>query len=126
MDNKLDIDRFFEEFADTRKQASVDGVFGTPIEADGQTVIPIASAIYGYGIGAGVSERDGKPNAGAGGGGGYMARPMAMAVINKDGVRIKPIMNPERIAIAGILMIAWSTFWVARVFLRLASALKRK
>ena len=45
MTSKIDIDRFFEQFDGTRKQASVDAVFGTPVEANGKTVIPIASTV---------------------------------------------------------------------------------
>ncbi len=121
MTSQLDLDRFFDAFSDTRKQASVDAVFGTPLESNGQTVIPIASAIYGFGLGGGVNEREEKTDAGGGGGGGYLVRPMAIAVVDRDGVSIKPIINEERIALAGILMGAWSVFWLGRVLLRFAS-----
>ena len=123
MADHLDINRFFEQLDDTRRQASVDGVFGAPIEADGKTVIPIAAAAFGFGMGAGESSRsaegDGKADLGLGGGSGYVARPMAMAVIDRDGVRIQPVEDENRIAQAGMLLGAWTIFWTARVLLRL-------
>ena len=124
MTSKIDIDRFFEQFDGTRKQASVDAVFGTPIESDGKTVIPIASTIYGFGLGAGVDEQKEKSDFGGGGGGGYIVRPMAVAVIDQGGVRIDPIINEERIALAGMLVGAWSIFWLGRVLLRFVSRKK--
>ena len=132
MTNQIDVDRFFSQFDDTRKQASVDAVFGTPIESDGRIVIPIASATYGFGLGVGVGEsststegEEVSSGSGGGGGGGYIVRPLAVAVIDRDGVRIDPIVNEERLALAGILMGAWSVFWLGRVLLRFVSG-KRK
>ena len=117
MTDKLDIGRFFDQFDETRRQASVDGVFGSPIEAAGKTVIPIASAVYGFGMGAGVDERE----EGSGGGGGYIVQPLALAVIDESDVHVQPIVNEGRIALAGILVGAWTVFWLGRVLLRLAS-----
>jgi len=122
MSDKFDIDRLFEELGDARKQASVDGVFGAPIESEGKTVIPIASALYGFGMGGGSNEREAQADLGGGGGAGYIVRPMAMAVIDQDGVRIEPIVNVERMGLAGMLLGAWFAFWLGRVLVRLASA----
>lgn len=124
MSSSLDIDRFFDEFGSARKQAAVDAVFGKPIEAEGKTVIPIGSAAYGFGLGMGVDQREAKSDFGGGGGGGYIVNPIAMAVIEPDGVRIEPVVNEGRIAIAGILTGAWTVFWIGRVLLRLASRAK--
>ena len=121
MSNEEYFERIFAEFGEARKQASVDAVFGTPVESNGHIVIPIASTLYGYGFGGGVSEKPEaeRSNMGGGGGGGYRTRPAAVAVIEADGVRIKPIENTERIAIAGMLTGMWSIFWIARVLMRL-------
>jgi len=129
MSNKLDFDRFMDEFSDTRKQASVDAVFGTPVESNGRMVIPIAAAAYGFGMGAGMDEKSApaegsKEGSGLGGGSGYIVRPAALAVIDQDGVKIKSIVNDERIAIAGMLTGAWAVFWMARVLLRLLATRK--
>jgi uncharacterized spore protein YtfJ len=123
MSPSFDADRFFDEFANARKQASVDAVFGAPIESSGRTVIPIGSAMYGFGLGAGVDEKEAQSDFGGGGGGGYVVHPIALAVIDQDGVSIKPVVNEGRIALAGILTGAWSVFWIGRVLLRLVSRL---
>ena len=126
MSNEEYFERIFAEFGEARKQASVDAVFGAPIESNGHVVIPIASTLYGYGFGGGISEKPdvARSNMGGGGGGGYRTHPSAIAVIEADGVRIKPIENTERIALAGILMGMWSVFWTARVLLRLVARKK--
>ncbi len=131
MTDKLDLNRFFDQFDVTIKQATVDAVFGTPVESNNKLVIPIAAATYGFGLGLGASETS-KPGeseastrawggSGGGSGGGYIVRPVAVAVIDSEGVRVQSIIQEERIAIAGILMIAWTVFWLARVLLRYAS-----
>jgi len=130
MAHAFDFNRFMDEFADTRKQAAVDAVFGTPIESEGRIVVPIASTLYGFGLGLGVSESpaqtaDGGSSTGGGGGGGYLTRPMAMAVIERDGVKIQPVVNQERIALGGMLMVAWLGFWGVRLLMTLIGALKR-
>jgi uncharacterized spore protein YtfJ len=124
MSNTFKLERFFDEFADTRKQASVDAVFGAPVESEGTIVIPIASALYGFGFGAGVSEDQEDSNVGGGGGGGYAVKPMAMAVIDQDGVKIEPIVNEGQIALVGILTGAWTIFWLGCVLMRLLSRSK--
>ena len=122
MPDAIDINRFFEQLDDSRSRASVASVFGAPIVANGQTLIPIASAAYGFGMGAGSAAgetSEGSANAGLGGGSGYLARPIAMAVVDADGVHIEPIRNEGRLALAGILLSGWAIFWSARVLLRL-------
>ena len=120
MTNPVDINRFFDHFDETRKQASVDAVFGTAIESNGRIVIPIASAAYGFGGGVGAQgSDDNHSNVGAGGGSGYFVKPVAVAVIDQNGVRVDPIINEERIRIAGMMLGAWMLFWLGRVLLRL-------
>ena len=121
MASTFNLDRFFEALADTHQQASVNGVFGAPIESNGKTVIPIASATYGFGLGGGMAGDEEDSNVGGGGGGGYRVKPIAMAVIDDKGVTIKPIVNDGQIALAGMLTGAWTIFWLGRVLLRLVS-----
>jgi len=121
MTDKFDVERFFSQFEEAHRQASVDAAFGSPIEAAGKTVIPIASAMYGFGMGGGEGEREGRNDVGGGGGGGYWVRPLALAVVDEGGVRIEPVVNAGRIALAGICVGAWFVFWLGRVMLRLAS-----
>ena len=69
-------------------------VVGEPITVEGNTLIPLISIGFGFGAGGG----SGKPakqaegeglGAGTGGGGGI--KPVAVVVINKDGVRVEPV-----------------------------------
>ncbi|HAV10297.1 MAG TPA: sporulation protein YtfJ [Dehalococcoidia bacterium] len=69
-------------------------VVGEPITIDGTTLIPLLSVGFGFGAGGGGSNKsDSKSNDGMGEGTGGAAgvKPIAMIVIDKDGVRIEPI-----------------------------------
>jgi len=67
-------------------------VVGDPITIEGNTLIPLISVGFGFGVGGGEGSDPGK-GAGTGGGtgGGGGVKPVALVVINKDGVRIEPI-----------------------------------
>lgn len=67
-------------------------VVGEPIVVEGNTLIPLVSVGFGFGVGAGEG-KDPAKGAGTGGGtgGGGGVKPVAMIVVNKDGVRIEPI-----------------------------------
>jgi uncharacterized spore protein YtfJ len=61
-------------------------VVGDPITVEGNTLIPLVSVGFGFGVG-GAEGTD--PKKGAGGGGG--AKPVAIVVVNKDGVRLETV-----------------------------------
>jgi uncharacterized spore protein YtfJ len=67
-------------------------VVGEPIIVDGNTLIPLVSVGFGFGVGGGEGT-DPKKGAGTGGGtgGGGGVKPVAMIVVNKDGVRLESI-----------------------------------
>jgi len=65
----------------------VDTAFGTPIEVDGMTIIPVASIGFGFGFAAGGSEMGEE----GGGGGGGMITPIAFLVISEGEVKILPV-----------------------------------
>ncbi len=67
-------------------------VVGEPITVDGNTLIPLVSVGFGFGVGAGEGNdpKKGVGNAGGAGGGGGV-KPVALVVINKDGVRLEPM-----------------------------------
>ena len=75
------------------KMLSGKTVAGEPIVVDGNTIIPLVSIGFGFGAGSGGGkEAAGKgegEGGGAGGGGGV--KPVAILIINKDGVRLEPI-----------------------------------
>lgn len=67
-------------------------VVGEPITVEGNTLIPLVNVGFGFGGGGGKGTEPQKgagEGGGAGGGGGV--KPVALVIINKDGVRVEPI-----------------------------------
>jgi uncharacterized spore protein YtfJ len=111
------IDATLDRFLDA---ASVDMVYGEPIQHGSTLIIPSAEllAVLGFGLGAGSfarpqeqqaeEETDEKENggsgyAGGGGGGGRIfSRPVAVIVASSEGVVVKPVVDATKIALAAI------------------------
>lgn len=69
-------------------------VVGEPMTVEGITLIPLISVGFGFGAGGGSGRGEAKQKgegAGAGTGGGAWVRPVAVVVIDKEGVRIEPV-----------------------------------
>ncbi|MGA7677274.1 MAG: spore germination protein GerW family protein [Dehalococcoidia bacterium] len=69
-------------------------VVGEPITIEGTTLIPLMSVGFGFAAGGGTGKGETKEateGGGSGSGGGAGVRPIAIIVIDKDGVRIEPI-----------------------------------
>jgi uncharacterized spore protein YtfJ len=67
-------------------------VVGEPITIEGNTLIPLVNVGFGFGVGTGQgSEAQKGTGSGGGAGAGGGVRPVALIVINKDGVRVEPI-----------------------------------
>lgn len=99
--------------------ASVDTVFGRPIERDGATIIPCSEIMVGFGMGSGtgpVDERGNPMGGGSGGGGGSQGRPIAVIVMTKDGVRVEPVLDLTKIVLASFTTGAFMLFWFGRLF----------
>ena len=86
-------------------------VFSQPVTNGPYTVITASEvtvgmgAGYGGGGGAGPDDEEGETTGsgfggGGGGGGTAMARPVAAIIIEPEGVRVEPIMDPTKIAVA--------------------------
>ena len=96
--------------------------FGTPVERDGHTLIPVARVSFGYGLGfgrgsgpqAGYSgngtKGEGEGEGGGGGGGGSSA-PVAVIDISEGRVEVQPITDSTRIALTSMTVGAWIAFW---------------
>jgi uncharacterized spore protein YtfJ len=110
------------------EDVNVDAVFGDPKVVEGHVVIPVAEVTYGFGLGAGTTPRDEEaccetpeepdeegPALGAGGGAGARARPIAYIEVGPEGTRVRSIENDQKIALAGILLSAWTVGWLALV-----------
>lgn len=91
------------EFLDT---AGVARVYGEPVEKGEHTVIPTAEvlAILGFGMGGGTGSgsEPGTQGAGfgSGGGGKTLSRPVAVVVASPGGVRVEPVVDVTKVAIA--------------------------
>ncbi|WP_209440581.1 spore germination protein GerW family protein [Streptomyces mutabilis] len=71
--------------------ASVSTVFGTPVEANGVTVVPVARVAFGFGGGAGREKDAAKHGEGGGGGGGASATPIGFIEVRDGVATYKPI-----------------------------------
>jgi uncharacterized spore protein YtfJ len=99
--------------------------FGTPVERDGHTLIPVARVSFGYGMGFGggsggesmpsefgAAHGDHGEGGGGGGGGGGSSTPVAVIDVARDEVVVKPITDTTRIALSSYALAAWLSFWI--------------
>jgi uncharacterized spore protein YtfJ len=78
------------------KVLSTSTVVGEPITIEGATLIPLISVGFGFGAGGGQGKGEAKQKgegAGGGAGGGAWVRPKAVIIVDKEGVRVEPIMG---------------------------------
>ena len=105
--------------------AKPEAVYSEPVTTDGVTIITAAEYMGGLGMGFGGGigpemgegkSEDSQPVGGGGGGGGggvISARPVAAIIIEGGRVRVEPIVDATKIAIAfftamGAMWMAWS------------------
>jgi uncharacterized spore protein YtfJ len=87
------------------KVLSTRTVVGEPITIEGATLIPLISIGFGFGAGGGQGRGEAKQKgegAGGGTGGGAWVRPKAVIIIDKEGVRVEPIMGSMSFAMEKI------------------------
>jgi len=78
------------------KMLSTRTVVGEPISIQDVTLIPLISIGFGFGAGGGEGKGEARQKgegSGGGTGGGAWVRPKAVVIIDKEGVRIEPIMG---------------------------------
>ena len=67
-------------------------VVGEPITVEDNTIIPLVSVGFGFGAGGGTGKESTKgEGTGGGTGGGGGIKPVAVLIVNKDGVRLDPV-----------------------------------
>jgi len=67
-------------------------VVGEPMTVEGNTLIPLISVGFGFGAGGGTGKaKAGEEGTGGGTGGGGGVKPVALIIINAQGVRVEPI-----------------------------------
>ncbi len=133
-----EIQQLLDVIADLRNKANANACFGEPVVVEDSVVIPVASVGYGFGAGVGQgpnmgamdeemsemkkaepdSDFERETSGGGGGGGGASASPIAAIEVTSKGVRVEPIVNEQRLALAGALLIGWSVFWLARALIK--------
>lgn len=107
-----DINETMQAFIET---ASVERVYGAPIEVGDTIIIPAAENLVamGFGAGGGYGSADEESNeespttseggAGGGGGGGRtLSRPVAIIVASPKGVHVEPVFDRTKIALAAL------------------------
>lgn len=126
-----DVNSTMKSFLET---ASVDRVYGAPIEVGSTKIIPTAEnlVVMGFGAGAGYGTADlekmdeedpasgpgtGEGGGGGGGGGGRtLSRPVAVVIASPEGVRIEPVADRTKVIMAAIT----AAGFVAGMFLRMS------
>lgn len=107
-----------KELAETLTNVGVNSAYGTPIEVDGATIIPVACTSFGFGSGEGSLEEE-PGREGSGGGGGGLSVPVG-AYITRGGVtRFEP--NTITLLAVGTPFV----FVAGRALARVVKAFKR-
>jgi uncharacterized spore protein YtfJ len=88
-----DVEKLFDKaVAEIERMLNTKTVVGEPITVEGNTLIPLISAGFGFGVGGGKGTEPSKGSGQGGGtGGGGGVKPVALVIINADGVRVEPI-----------------------------------
>ena len=98
--------------------ARADAVFGQPVERGNATVIPCSEMSVGFGFGSGggpIDEKGNQVGGGVGAGGGARGRPIAAIVVTQDSVRVEPIMDLTKVALAGMTTGTFMLIWLLRL-----------
>ena len=102
--------------------ANVDAVFGKPVERRDITIIPCCEVSMGGGMGmgsgpAGTPEQKNQTvSTGGGAGGGAYSRPIAVIVMTPEGVRVKPILDLNKVVLSALMTGAFMLPWLVRLF----------
>lgn len=109
--------------------ARPEAVFAEPVTADGRTVINAAEVLVGAGFGSGggfgpaAEQKEEKGPAvsvegggiGAGVGGFAQSRPVAVIIIDQNGVRVEPVVDVTKIGLAALTVMGSMFFFMARM-----------
>ncbi len=115
-----EIKSLLEKIGQVTESFNVDVVFGKPEQTGDRVLIPVAEVGYGFGVGVGVSGEE--ESEGGGGGLGGTARPIAYIEVGPDGTHVEPVLDEQKIALAGILLSFWIVGWIGLVLRSLFAA----
>jgi uncharacterized spore protein YtfJ len=84
--------------------ASSEAVYHEPIKHGNTLIIPAAEVVsaMGFGVGGGESSETGADSGGGGGGGSVYSCPVAVIISSPEGVRVDPVFDLTKIALAGM------------------------
>ena len=138
------IQELLDTVAELKEKADVNAIFGEPVTVEGRTIIPVARVGYGFGIGFGQgsmpdaetgdddgtgdeNKGEGEPEAtgesvAGGSGGGVYARPFAVIEVTAEGTRVESIVDEQKLTMGGLLLVAWSVFWLAATLMAIFAA----
>ena len=131
-----EVQKLLDSIAELQEQANVNAIFGEPVTVEGRTIIPVAKVAYGFAAGVGhapmtgagaegeegekeTSEEMTEGASGGGGGGGVQARPFAIIEVTPQGTWVEPIVDEQKLALAGSLLAGWSIFWITRTLIKI-------
>jgi uncharacterized spore protein YtfJ len=114
-----EIQKLLDALADLRKKANVNVVFGKPVTAEGRTVIPVAEVAYDFEMGIEEEAVEDGAEVGSGGSGGMNVRPVAVVEVTPESTWVKPVIDEQKLALAGALLIGWAVFWVVRALIKI-------
>ena len=88
-----EIDNLFTKaIGEVERMLSTKTVVGEPITVEGNTLIPLVSVGFGFGVGSGEGTDPKKgPGSGGGTGAGGGVKPVALVIVNKDGVLVESV-----------------------------------
>ena len=116
-----------DSVAELQEKANVNAIFGDPVIFEERIVIPVAKVAYGFGMGVGYGTTDetesdtedlGESDGGAGGGA-VDARPFAIIEVTPERIRVEPIVDEQKLAMAGSLLAGWGIFCLARTLVKI-------
>ncbi len=88
-----DIEKLFDKaVGEIERMLNTKTVVGEPMSIEGNTLIPLINVGFGFGVGGGEGTEPQKGSGHGGGtGGGGGVKPVALVVVNDEGVRVEPI-----------------------------------
>lgn len=89
-------DEVLEELAERiGRSARAEAIFGTPVERDGTTVLPVAKMRWG--VGGGFGRKAGPPDQGAGAGAGVTLKPVGYIEMRGGKTQFRAIVDPATV-----------------------------
>ncbi|NTV30437.1 sporulation protein YtfJ [candidate division WWE3 bacterium] len=102
----MDVQKLFDSvIGELDKMVNTKRIIGDPVTFEGRTILPVIKVNVGYGGGGGAGEGNDDPKgtpggSGSGGGAGAGANmePVALIVIDREGVKVYPLKGSKGVA----------------------------